>query len=124
MDIGATTAFVFEGFRLDLRKRRLSDPSGQVVGLSGRAYDVLVYLVENRARVVPKEELMRAGWPQVVVEENNLHQAVHQIRAALGDSRANPRFLVTVTGRGFQFIPEAEVERWPGIDRPGALDHL
>ena len=123
MDLGATIAYVFEGFRLDLRKRRLSVPSGLVVSLSGRAYDVLVYLVEHRARVVSKEELLRAVWPQVVVEENNLHQAVHHIRAALGDSRADPRFLVTVTGRGFQFIPEPAIERWPGMGRTGTSDH-
>ena len=114
MDIGATTSYVFEGFRLDLQRRRLSDPSGRTVSLSGRAYDVLAYLVEHRARVVTKEELLGAVWPQLVVEENNLSQAVHHIRTALGDSRADPHFLVTVTGRGFQFVADTEVERWPG----------
>jgi DNA-binding winged helix-turn-helix (wHTH) protein len=122
MDLGATTAYLFEGFRLDLQKRRLSGPAGQAVGLSGRAFDVLAYLVEQRGRLVSKEELLRAVWPRLVVEENNLNQAVHHIRKALGDSWEQPRFLVTVPSRGFQFIAETEVERWPAPHRGGPVD--
>jgi len=122
MDLSATTGYLFEGFRLDLQKRRLSDPAGQPVSLSSRAYDVLAYLVEQRGRLVSKEELLRTVWPRLVVEENNLNQAVHHIRKALGDSREQPRFLVTVPGRGFQFIAETEVERWPAPGRGDAVD--
>lgn len=104
------TAFVFDGFRLDLARRRLTDAGGRVLQLSARAYDVLVYLVENRARVVGKDELMGAVWARVVVEENNLTQAIYNIRKALGDSRESPRFIVTVAGRGYQFIADARPE--------------
>ena len=55
--------------------------------LSGRAFDVLEYLVRHHERVVGKEELLSAVWPRVVVEENNLTQAVSAIRRALDDSR-------------------------------------
>jgi hypothetical protein len=61
MDPRAPTAYVFDGFRLDLARRRLTDPDGRVLPLSARAYDVLAYLVENRARVVSKDELMRVA---------------------------------------------------------------
>jgi len=104
MENNAPSAYVFEGFRLDVARRRLSAPDGQTLPLPARAYDVLVYLVENRARVVSKDELMRAVWSRVVVEENNLNQAIYNIRRALGDSRENPRFIVTIAGRGYQFI--------------------
>lgn len=110
MQNGIPTAFLFEGFRLDLARRRLTDPDGRTLPLSARAYDVLAYLVENRARVVGKDELMRAVWSRVVVEENNLNQAIYNIRKALGDSREAPRFIVTIAGRGYQFIAGARAE--------------
>jgi len=100
------SAYIFEGFRLDLARRRLADPDGRTLPLSARAYDVLAYLVEHRARVVSKDELMRAVWSRVVVEENNLNQAIYNIRKVLGDSRDTPRFIVTIAGRGYQFIAD------------------
>jgi TolB-like protein/DNA-binding winged helix-turn-helix (wHTH) protein/Flp pilus assembly protein TadD len=104
MQNGTPTAYVFEGFRLDLARRRLTDPDGRTLPLPARAYDVLAHLVENRARVVSKDELLRTVWSRVVVEENNLNQAIYNIRKVLGDSRDTPRFIVTVAGRGYQFI--------------------
>jgi DNA-binding winged helix-turn-helix (wHTH) protein/TolB-like protein/Flp pilus assembly protein TadD len=103
--------YVFEGFRLDLARRRLSGAGGEALPLPARAFDVLAYLVENRARIVTKDEVMRAVWSRVVVEENNLNQAVYNIRRALGDSRESPRFIVTVAGRGYQFIASTSVDR-------------
>jgi len=96
--------YQFAGFSFDLAKRRLSGPDGTVIPLSGRAYDVLAYLVEKRERVVGKDELIKAVWPQSIVEDNNLNQAISTVRRALGDSRDTPRFIVTVAGRGYQFI--------------------
>ena len=106
MQNSVTTAYVFEGFRLDLARRRLTDPDGRTLPLSARAYDVLAHLVENRTRVVSKDELLRTVWSRVVVEENNLNQAIYNIRKVLGDSRDTPRFIVTVAGRGYQFIAD------------------
>ncbi len=101
MNTTAPAAYLFEGFRLDLVRRRLSDPAGNALPLSGRAFDVLAYLIENRARVVGKDEIMRAVWPRVVVEENNLNQAIYNLRKALADSRESPRFILTIAGRGY-----------------------
>ena len=78
--------------------------------LAGRAFDVLEYLVRHRDRVVGKEELLSAVWPAVVVEENNLNQAVHAIRRALGDSRDAPEFLATVPGRGYRFVARLQYQ--------------
>ena len=94
----------FSDFRLELAKRRLTGPEGAAIPLSGRAYDVLVYLVEHRERVVGKEELFQAVWPRTIVEDNNLNQAISAVRRALGDSRDEPRFIVTVAGRGYRFV--------------------
>ena len=76
--------------------------------LSGRAFDVLEYLVRHRDRVLGKEELMSAVWPRVVVEENNLNQAVSAIRRALGDSRETSEFVATVPGRGYRFVAQLQ----------------
>ena len=99
-------AYRFAGFSFELSKRRLSGPDDAPIPLSGRAYDVLAYLVENRDRVVGKDELIKAVWPHSVVEDNNLNQAISTVSRALGDSRDIPRFIVTVAGRGYQFIGE------------------
>jgi DNA-binding winged helix-turn-helix (wHTH) protein/TolB-like protein len=100
----------FAGFELDTLRRRLTGPDGAPCPISSRGYDALLYLVENRARVVGKDELMNAVWPRTVVEENNLNQAVSSARRALGDSRDSPRFILTVAGRGYQFVGELGAE--------------
>ena len=78
--------------------------------VSGRAYDVLLHLIENRDRVVTKDELLKAVWPRTFVEENNLNQAVSTLRRALSDSREAPRLILTVAGRGYRFIGDAQPE--------------
>lgn len=117
MQTGTPTAYVFEGFRLDLSRRRLTDPDGSVLPVQGRAFDVLAYLVENRARVVGKEEILSSVWPRSVVEQSNLTQAIYALRKALGESREGPRFIVTVAGRGYQFVAPTLAEAGgPGVD--------
>lgn len=81
-------------------------PDGQPRALSSRAFDVLLHLIENRHGVVGKNELMQAAWPRAVVEENSLNKAISDARRALGDSREAPRFILTVPGRGYQFVGE------------------
>lgn len=103
-EIPALPACRFGSFRLDPAGRRLTDEAGNVLPLSGRAFDVLEHLVRHRNRVVSKEELLSAVWPRVVVEENNLTQAVSAIRRALHDSRESSEYVATVPGRGYRFV--------------------
>lgn len=98
----------FAGFTLDLARRRLTSPAQDAIALSGRAFDVLTFLLANRDRMVSKRELMDAVWPRMVVEENNLTQAISTLRRLLGDSRESPRFIATVAGRGYQFVGDAK----------------
>jgi DNA-binding winged helix-turn-helix (wHTH) protein/TolB-like protein len=99
-------SYQFSGFTLDLARRRLSANGQDSLPLSGRAFDVLAFLLVNRERMVSKRELMDAVWPQSVVEENNLTQAISTLRRVLGDSRETPRFIATVAGRGYQFVAD------------------
>lgn len=98
----------FADFTLDLSRRRLSGGGSDALPLSDRAFEVLAYLLTNRDRMVTKRELMDAVWPRIVVEENNLTQAISALRRALGDARDSPKFIATIAGRGYQFVGDAK----------------
>ena len=82
-----TRAYRFDRFRVDLVKHHVTGPDGAVLAIASRAYEALLYLIENRARLVGKDDLLKAVWPRAVVEENNLNQAISALRRALGDTR-------------------------------------
>lgn len=95
-------------YTVSFRERQVRNPSGESVTLTSRAFDVLAFLIQHRARVVAKDELIAAVWPRLVVEENNLTQAISSIRRAFNDTRESPQFIVTVAGRGYQWIARVE----------------
>ena len=105
----------FDVFTLDTATRRLlSDRSER--HLSPKAFDLLQFLVANRARAVSKAELLRQVWPATHVLETNLASLVAEIRQTLGDSADEPRYLRTVHRFGYWFvgpIAEADVARTP-----------
>lgn len=106
MDEGGSRSFRFEGYRIDFVRRSVLAPDGSRLLISNRAYDVLAHLIEHRDRVVSKGELMAAVWAGVIVEDNNLSQAVSALRRALGDHRDAPRFIATIAGRGYRFVAD------------------
>lgn len=107
----------FRGFRLDPAKRLLFQPDGNSVPLMPKAFETLLYLVENGGRVVEKEELFREVWPDTIVEENNLTQNISALRKIFGERPGEHRFIVTVPGSGYKFV--ADVTRTSGDLRPG-----
>src|SRR5688572_27155034 len=102
----APRGYQFGEYRLDMGKRLLCDRSGEPITLSAKAFDTLLYLVQNRGRLVGKDELISAVWPDVIVEENNLNQSISALRRALGEKAGENRFIVTVPGRGYQFVAQ------------------
>jgi DNA-binding winged helix-turn-helix (wHTH) protein len=94
------TTYRFEGFALDLRRGCLRGQSGEV-DLRPKSFEVLRYLVENAGRLVPKDELIKAVWPDVIVSDESLARCVSDVRQALGD-RAQ-RIVRTVPRRGYLF---------------------
>jgi TolB-like protein/DNA-binding winged helix-turn-helix (wHTH) protein/Flp pilus assembly protein TadD len=96
----------FARFRLDIRNRELREGDGPPIALTAKAFDTLCVLVENRHRVMSKDELLGAVWPGRVVEENNLSQAISALRRALGTDTSDHRYLVTIPGRGYQFVAD------------------
>src|SRR3954471_22300787 len=96
-------AVVFGPFRL-LASRRLLLEGDQPVRLGSRAFDILAALVERAGEVVDKEQLIARAWPQTFVEESNLRIQVSALRRALGDGQGGNRYVVTVPGRGYNFV--------------------
>lgn len=114
MSAGTAEICQFHGYRLDVVRRQLLDPDGAPVPLMPKAIETLVYLVARAGQTVSKEELLRAVWPNVVVEENNLTQNISALRRAFGETLAERRFIVTIPGQGYRFV--APVNRVSGPD--------
>jgi DNA-binding winged helix-turn-helix (wHTH) protein len=102
-------AISFGPFRL-LPARRLLVEGDTPVRLGSRAFDILAALVERAGEVVSKEELLARGWPQTFVEEANLKIQVSALRRALGDGQGGHRYVVTVPGRGYNFVAPVSLD--------------
>src|SRR5215475_8404591 len=102
-------AISFGPFRL-LAAQRLLLEGGKPVRLGSRAFDILAALVERAGEVVGKEGLIARAWPQTFVEESNLKIQISALRRALGDGHAGNRFIVTVPGRGYNFVASVSRE--------------
>jgi TolB-like protein len=91
---------------------------GRPLDIGGRAFDLLICLIEAHSRVVGEDELMQRVWPNVVVGDNNLTTQVANLRMALG-----AQAVVTVAGRGYKF----GLPLLPGVTAPdeaGAVARL
>lgn len=91
-------AFEFEGYTLDLTRGCLR-AGNRVIGLRPKSFRVLTYLVENAGRLVSKDEIMQAVWPDMVVTDESLAKCVSEVRAALEGSGS--RLVRTVPKRGY-----------------------
>lgn len=100
--------FEFGAFCLD-RARRMLLRDGAPVALAPKALELLEVLVDHRDRTLSKLELMERLWPETVVAENNLTVTMSALRKALGESAARPRYLQTLSRRGYRFV-EAPLE--------------
>lgn len=100
------------GHVLDVGRELLLDPNGRVVELRPQAYQVLRHLALNSGRLVPKEELFTAVWPNLVVTDDSLVQAIGDVRRALG--AAGPEAVKTLPRRGYMLIDPAT----PGLTDP------
>src|SRR5262245_10174336 len=100
--------YVFGVFKIDVLDRTLLGRNG-AVSLTPKAFDTLLFLVENNGRVLSRKEIMAHLWPDSFVEENNLAQNVSLLRKALGEEGNN--LIETVPKRGYRFTAEVD-EQW------------
>jgi DNA-binding winged helix-turn-helix (wHTH) protein/tetratricopeptide (TPR) repeat protein len=108
MSAELSAIYRFGEFELDPLKRVLKR-NGSVVVLNRRAFDLLLYLVQNPGRPVTKEELLQQIWPDSFVDENSLAKSISVLRKALEDDRSCSNFVVTLPGRGYQFTSTVEM---------------
>lgn len=103
--------FRFGTFVLDVQERRLFR-GAELLPLTPKAFDTLVFLVERQGHLVEKDELMQAVWGDSHVEEGNLPRTIHVLRRVLGNGQNEPQYIQTVPTKGYRFI--AEVTRLDG----------
>jgi TolB-like protein/DNA-binding winged helix-turn-helix (wHTH) protein len=99
--------FRFDDVEIDSARYELRR-AGAPVPLEPKVLDLLLHLVQQRERLVTKEELLRQVWPDVHVSESTLTRAVSLARAALGESASEPRAIETVPGRGYRWKAAVE----------------
>ena len=112
--------FEFGSVQLD-PSERLCLRGGQVLPLTPKAFDLLVYLVERHGHLIEKQALMHAMWPDSVVEDANLAYTVSMLRKALDDDADSASVIQTVPTRGYRFVAPVKTSRRmqadPGTDR-------
>ena len=95
------------------------DRRGERLQVQPQVFDVLVHLIEHRDRVVSKEELLDSVWGDQFVGESALTTRIKEARRAVGDDGVTQAVIRTAHGRGYQFVPEVDVE----IPVPGAAEN-
>lgn len=103
----ASPIYRFSEFRLDPARRELWR-GDEHVSLPPKAFDCLLFLIENRDRVVTRDELISAVWRKPFVEEVQVSQRIMHARQAIGDSSHESQFIRTVHGYGYCWIAETE----------------
>jgi len=116
MQTPVANLYEFGEFQLDTGKRLLRRLDGTPVPLTSRVFDTLLYMVRHHDAVLDKERIMEAVWPDSIVEENNLAQAISKLRQVFGETPGSHSYIVTVPGRGYRFV--AEVNERPATAVP------
>jgi TolB-like protein/DNA-binding winged helix-turn-helix (wHTH) protein len=112
--------FHFDDHVLDTRRRELQ--RGPVrIAVEPQVFDLLVYLVQNRDRVVSRDDLIASVWGGRIVSDSALAARLNAVRKAIGDSGKAQRLIRTIPRRGFRFVGTVRVEP-AGDDSTGAPD--
>ena len=113
--LGDRPCYVFGEYRLDSNRCVIEALAGdRRLSLPPRVFDVAHYFVRHPGLLLSKDRLLAELWPGTAVEENTLTQAISLLRHALGESRGDNRYILTVPRRGYRFV--ADVSRTDGRD--------
>ena len=114
--------YLFEDFALDAERRELR--RGTVaVSLTPQAFDVLLYLIRNRDRVVSKDDLLQSVCGGRIVSESALTTRINAVRRAIGDDGASQQMIRTFTRKGIRFIGEVTEVSTPAVLSSGAASN-
>ena len=100
--------YYFADVTVDVDRRELR-LSGQAVKARLKVFQLLLYLIDHRHRVVSKDEIHRHLWPQRIVSDATLTGCIKELRQAIGDSDRSRRLIRTIHGYGFQLASEVQV---------------
>src|SRR6202050_3572920 len=98
----------FGEFQVDALARTLRREE-EIVTLNRRAFDVLLYFVQNPGKVLTRDELLKNVWAEAFVDENSLAQSISVLRRALDEKPGDNSYIVTLPGRGYQFVTPVQV---------------
>jgi pimeloyl-ACP methyl ester carboxylesterase/DNA-binding winged helix-turn-helix (wHTH) protein len=98
--------FYFDDHVLDVDRRELRH-AGALVAMEPQVFDLLVYLLKNRDRVVSKDDLIDGVWDGRIVSESTLTSRITAARKAIGDTGKDQRLIRTVSRKGIRFVGEA-----------------
>ena len=99
--------YLFAGHILDKERRELRR-DGETVAVEPQVFDLLIYLIENRDRVVSKDDLIASVWGGRIVSDSSLTSRINAARRAVGDSGEGQRLIRTVARKGLRFIGEVK----------------
>jgi DNA-binding winged helix-turn-helix (wHTH) protein/TolB-like protein/tetratricopeptide (TPR) repeat protein len=118
-----STRFRFDAFELDPASGELRK-AGRLLKLQPQPFRVLALLIEHADQLVSREEIQRCLWQDstFVDFEHGINFSINQIRAALGDSAAKPRYVETLPRRGYRFVGKLEQSPVPKPAEPPALE--
>ena len=117
------TKYRFSDVEIDLATQALRK-GGAVVKVEPQVFDLLIYLVENRERLITHDELMECIWRGRIVSDSAIAARISAARKAVGDDGKNQRIIKTVPRKGFVFLPEVEsvagreIGNGPGVAGP------
>lgn len=101
--------YLFEDVEINEEQRQLRR-SGEIIQVEPKILDVLVFLIENREKVVSRQELLDACWPGIYVSDGALSRCLSRVRQALGQSRSANKPIQTSHGRGYRFVSDVEIQ--------------
>jgi TolB-like protein len=111
---GSVLRFVFGNHVLDVARRELQRGS-ELVRVDPQVFDLLIYLIENRDRVVSKDDILAAVWAGRIVSESALATRIYAARTAIGDTGKAQNLIRTASRKGFRFVGEVRVESSEGL---------
>jgi DNA-binding winged helix-turn-helix (wHTH) protein/TolB-like protein len=118
MELKTGTFYECGPFRLEPAEHRLTR-EGSPVSLAPKAFELLVFLVQNQGRLVTKSQIMQAVWPGSFVEEANLTVSVSVLRKVLGEKEGDLRYIETIPKKGYRFVASVnEVKNPPAVQTP------
>jgi len=113
--------FLFGDYALDIDRRELTRGSERI-SIGPQVFDLLVYLVQNRERVLSKDDLLESVWRGRTISESTLTSHINFARKAVGDSGEKQSLIRTVARKGFRFVGAVKEDR-PSADRaPATLE--